>query len=229
MWAVSRLCGFYPGICLTTEEKARRNLSHGSDDCMERVYYCPVLADIWKEALFCLQDPRLCPFVLLKRMLLRWRSLWSIGGIILTKRNGNTWMETCPSVNFFLSDWPGMEPGTQVSINASRYLAANTHRLHNKTKKLIFLQDRNIIYSENNTKHINALCRQPAVLVTWKFGGFSQYTANYIYIYIYFFSRMSQGRHVSASLILGHLQFLRSLCSLQCQVWYGYFSSNNTL
>jgi hypothetical protein len=28
--AVPHLCGFYPGICLTTEEKARRNLSQGS-------------------------------------------------------------------------------------------------------------------------------------------------------------------------------------------------------
>jgi len=28
--AVPRLCGFYPGICLTTEEKARKNLSQGS-------------------------------------------------------------------------------------------------------------------------------------------------------------------------------------------------------
>jgi len=28
--AVPRLCGSYPGICLTTEEKARKNLSQGS-------------------------------------------------------------------------------------------------------------------------------------------------------------------------------------------------------
>jgi hypothetical protein len=28
--AVPRLCGFYPGICLTTEEKARKNLSQVS-------------------------------------------------------------------------------------------------------------------------------------------------------------------------------------------------------
>ena len=28
-WAVPRLCEFYPGICLTTEEKARKNLSQG--------------------------------------------------------------------------------------------------------------------------------------------------------------------------------------------------------
>jgi hypothetical protein len=28
--AVPRLCELYPGICLTTEEKARKNLSHGS-------------------------------------------------------------------------------------------------------------------------------------------------------------------------------------------------------
>ena len=30
VWAVSRLCELYPGICLTTEEKARTNLSQGS-------------------------------------------------------------------------------------------------------------------------------------------------------------------------------------------------------
>jgi len=28
--AVSRLCELYPGICLTTEKKARKNLSQGS-------------------------------------------------------------------------------------------------------------------------------------------------------------------------------------------------------
>jgi hypothetical protein len=28
--AVPRLCELYPGICLTTEEKARKNLSKGS-------------------------------------------------------------------------------------------------------------------------------------------------------------------------------------------------------
>jgi len=28
--AVSRVCEFYPGICLTTEEKARKNLSQGT-------------------------------------------------------------------------------------------------------------------------------------------------------------------------------------------------------
>jgi hypothetical protein len=27
--SVPRLCEFYPGICLTTEEKARKNLSQG--------------------------------------------------------------------------------------------------------------------------------------------------------------------------------------------------------
>jgi len=30
MRTVSHLFGFYPGICLTTEEKARKNLSQGS-------------------------------------------------------------------------------------------------------------------------------------------------------------------------------------------------------
>ena len=29
MRAVPRLCEFYPGICLTTDEKARKNLSQG--------------------------------------------------------------------------------------------------------------------------------------------------------------------------------------------------------
>jgi hypothetical protein len=27
VWAVPRLCELYPGICLTNEEKARKNLS----------------------------------------------------------------------------------------------------------------------------------------------------------------------------------------------------------
>jgi len=30
VWAVPRLCEFYPGICLTAEEKARKNLSQDS-------------------------------------------------------------------------------------------------------------------------------------------------------------------------------------------------------
>jgi hypothetical protein len=30
VWAVPRLGELYPGICLTTEEKPRENLSHGS-------------------------------------------------------------------------------------------------------------------------------------------------------------------------------------------------------
>ena len=30
VWAVPRLCGFYPGIYLTTEEKARKNIIQGS-------------------------------------------------------------------------------------------------------------------------------------------------------------------------------------------------------
>jgi hypothetical protein len=29
---VPRLCEFYPGICLTTEEKARKNLSQGKKE-----------------------------------------------------------------------------------------------------------------------------------------------------------------------------------------------------
>jgi len=30
VWGVPHLCGFYPGICLKTEEKAQENLSQGS-------------------------------------------------------------------------------------------------------------------------------------------------------------------------------------------------------
>jgi len=35
--AVPRLCEFYPGICLTTEEKAQKNLSQGKKNL--RVQY----------------------------------------------------------------------------------------------------------------------------------------------------------------------------------------------
>jgi len=37
---VPHLCGFYPGICLTTEEKARKNLSQGSRSVT--VYILPI-------------------------------------------------------------------------------------------------------------------------------------------------------------------------------------------
>jgi len=30
VWGVPRICEYYPGICLTTEEKARENLYQGS-------------------------------------------------------------------------------------------------------------------------------------------------------------------------------------------------------
>ena len=35
MRTVPRLCEFYPGICLTTEEKARKNLSQGKENLSE--------------------------------------------------------------------------------------------------------------------------------------------------------------------------------------------------
>jgi len=42
VWAVPRLCELYPGICLTTEERARINLNQGSrrvsDDAMKTEY-----------------------------------------------------------------------------------------------------------------------------------------------------------------------------------------------
>jgi lipocalin len=37
--AVSRLCEFYPGICLTTEEKARKNLSQGKKNLSHSTVY----------------------------------------------------------------------------------------------------------------------------------------------------------------------------------------------
>ena len=61
-----------------------------------------------------------------------------------------------------------------------------------------------------------------------KYCGFQSIHSQF-YICIYIFYCMSRGGHVSASLILGHLQVHRSLCSLQCQVWCGYLLSDNTL
>jgi len=41
MWnsAGPPLCEFYPGICLTTEEKARKNLSQGKQNLSQSTYY----------------------------------------------------------------------------------------------------------------------------------------------------------------------------------------------
>jgi hypothetical protein len=37
--AVPRLCEFYPGICLITEEKERKNLSQGKKNLIQSTYY----------------------------------------------------------------------------------------------------------------------------------------------------------------------------------------------
>jgi len=39
VWAVPRLCEFYPGICLTTEEKARKNLSQVKKNLSQSTVY----------------------------------------------------------------------------------------------------------------------------------------------------------------------------------------------
>jgi hypothetical protein len=39
MRAVPRLCEFYPGICLTTEEKARKYLSQGKKNLSQSIVY----------------------------------------------------------------------------------------------------------------------------------------------------------------------------------------------
>jgi len=36
---VSRLCEFYPGICLATEEKAQKNLSQGKKNLSQSTVY----------------------------------------------------------------------------------------------------------------------------------------------------------------------------------------------
>ena len=38
MRAVPRLCGFYSGICFTTEEQARKNLSQGTVCTLQNVH-----------------------------------------------------------------------------------------------------------------------------------------------------------------------------------------------
>jgi len=40
---VPRLCGFYPDICPTTQEKARKKLSHGQRDTRGKKDYLEVL------------------------------------------------------------------------------------------------------------------------------------------------------------------------------------------
>ena len=46
-----RLCEFYPGICLTTEEKARKNLSQGKKNLSQStVYILPKHPHITKPA-----------------------------------------------------------------------------------------------------------------------------------------------------------------------------------
>ena len=53
MWAVPHLCKFYPGICLTTEQKAWNNLSQGKKDLTQGTVYIlpkhPHIANLHKQ------------------------------------------------------------------------------------------------------------------------------------------------------------------------------------
>jgi hypothetical protein len=53
---VPRLCGFYPGICLTTEEKARKNLSQGShryNRVKKNQFEAQIILSIFRRPLYC--------------------------------------------------------------------------------------------------------------------------------------------------------------------------------
>jgi len=49
VWAVPRLCEVYPGICLTTVEKAGKNLSQGSRRMHEEGY--SIFSKFWERAI----------------------------------------------------------------------------------------------------------------------------------------------------------------------------------
>jgi len=62
-----------------------------------------------------LEDSQVLLFLLLVRAACRRRQVWSIGGIILTGENQNTWSKTCPSATLSTTNvrWmsPGIKPG----------------------------------------------------------------------------------------------------------------------
>jgi hypothetical protein len=66
----------------------------------------------WRSIAF-FKGPRVCPFVLLVRIVCRWRSVWSIGEMSLTSGNRGSQRKTCFIAASFTTshmDWPGMEP-----------------------------------------------------------------------------------------------------------------------
>jgi len=63
-----------------------------------------------------LKVPRLRPLVLLVTVALRYKLLWSIGGMILTGGNRSTGGKNLTQCHFvhhkYQTDWPGIEPGS---------------------------------------------------------------------------------------------------------------------
>ena len=74
-----RLCGFYPGTCLTSREKARKNLSHGSEQKNPTQLPCP---EVNKSVGKCVQ--RKVGGVWCGRE-------WSLGGNIVTGWQSSCW------------------------------------------------------------------------------------------------------------------------------------------
>ena len=59
--------------------------------------------------------PRFRPFVLLVRLLLRWR-VWNVVSIMLTEENGSTWRKTCPGATLAVINFTWTGPGSNQGL-----------------------------------------------------------------------------------------------------------------
>lgn len=72
----------------------RQGMKHNSKD----VLFCLVFANKHEHCFDC-RFPGFAPFLLRARLELRWSVAWRSSGMIVIKRNKNTWAETCPTAS----------------------------------------------------------------------------------------------------------------------------------
>ena len=109
MRAVPRLCGFYPGIFLTTEQKARKNLSQGSHIRFFNST-CPyIMACGTMGQLQLLPDAAYIPFALRKLKLF-------VLELVSLNESRSKWPRGSAAVRW-LRSWVRIPPGEWMSVS----------------------------------------------------------------------------------------------------------------
>jgi len=94
---------------------------------------CPTFP-ISERSHLCLKVPRLCAVALLVRAMLRWKWVWSVGGMVLTGENRSTGRKICSTSTSSLTNptWP--DPGLNPDLCIAWLGTAVSHEIDLKVQ-----------------------------------------------------------------------------------------------